>query len=40
MHKLTQNIIAGAFMYFYRPGDAVDPQGGGVTIPLPAEFGQ
>ena len=38
--NITKINVAGAFMYFYRPGDRVDPQGGGITIPLPPELGQ
>ena len=30
----------GAFLYFYRPGDPVTPQGGGISIMLPDSIGQ
>ena len=33
-------VIAGAFLYYYAPGQTVDKNGGGVKIPLPPEFGK
>ena len=33
-------FFTGAYLYFYRPGVAVDPRGGGVIIPLPPSVGQ
>ena len=31
---------AGAYLYYYRPGVAVDRNGGGLIIPLPSSVGQ
>lgn len=39
-HGYISNINAGAFLYYYRPGVAVDRTGGGVEIPVPPSIGQ
>ena len=34
------DFFVGAFLYYYRPGVAVDRNGGGFNIPLPSSVGQ
>lgn len=33
-------VLAGAFLYYYSPGVAVNRNGGGFNIPLPPSVGQ
>ena len=40
LSNLTILHTLGAFLYYYRPGVAVDRRGGGVIIPLPPSVGQ
>ena len=44
IHTVTVIVLilplAGAYLYYYRPGVAVNRFGGGVIIPLPSSIGQ